>query len=87
MSKKILMVGTGGTIASEMTEAGLAPGLGGMDLLAYVPALRELCEVDCLQVFSLDSTNITPTHWLMVAKAIQERYGDYDGFEIGRAHV
>ena len=82
MSKKILMVGTGGTIASEMTEAGLAPGLGGMDLLAYVPALRELCEVDCLQVFSLDSTNITPTHWLMVAKAIQERYGDYDGFVV-----
>ena len=30
--KRILMVGTGGTIAAEMTEAGLAPGLGGKDL-------------------------------------------------------
>ena len=80
--KRILMVGTGGTIAADMTEAGLAPGLGGMDLLAYVPGLRELCEVDCLQVFSLDSTNMTPAHWLTVAGAIRERYGDYDGFVV-----
>ena len=33
MRKRVLMVGTGGTIAAEMTEAGLAPGLGGADLL------------------------------------------------------
>ncbi|MDE6107534.1 MAG: asparaginase [Oscillospiraceae bacterium] len=80
--KRILMVGTGGTIAAEMTEAGLAPGLGGKDLLTYVPALRDLCEVDCVQVFSLDSTNMTPDHWLTVAGAIRERYGDYDGFVV-----
>ena len=27
MKKKILMIGTGGTIASKQTEHGLAPGL------------------------------------------------------------
>ena len=48
--KKILMVGTGGTIASEMTEAGLVPELTGADFLKYVPAVRQLCQVDCLQV-------------------------------------
>ena len=31
--KQILMIATGGTIASEMTEAGLAPGLTGADFL------------------------------------------------------
>lgn len=82
MEKRILMVETGGTIAAEMTEAGLAPGLRGTDLLAYVPQLRDLCRVDCLQVLSLDSTNMTPAHWLTVARAIQERYGDYDGFVV-----
>lgn len=82
MEKRILMVETGGTIAAEMTEAGLAPGLRGTDLLAYVPDLRHLCRVDCLQVFSIDSTNMTPDHWLTVARAIQERYGDYDGFVV-----
>ena len=44
--KRILMLATGGTIAAEMTEAGLAPGLSGEDFLSYVPALRQLCEVD-----------------------------------------
>ena len=40
--KKILMIGTGGTIASEMTEAGLAPGLTGEAFLDYVPGVRKL---------------------------------------------
>ena len=48
--KKILMIGTGGTIASEMTEAGLAPGMEGADFLRYVPAVEKLCQVDPLQV-------------------------------------
>lgn len=82
MKKRILMIGTGGTIASEMTEAGLTPDRGGVDLLSYVPALRELCEVDSLQVCAIDSTNMTPAHWLTVARAIRERYGDYDGFVV-----
>ena len=80
--KRILMLATGGTIAAEMTEAGLAPGLGGEDFLAYVPALRQLCEVDCLQVCNIDSTNMTPGHWLKVSAAIQAHYADYDGFVV-----
>ena len=35
--KKILMIGTGGTIASKWTEDGLAPGLTSEDVLAYIP--------------------------------------------------
>ena len=80
--KKILMVGTGGTIASEMTEAGLVPELTGADFLKYVPAVRQLCQVDCLQVCNIDSTNMTPAHWRQVAQAIQLRYGGYDGFVV-----
>lgn len=80
--KKILMVGTGGTIASEMTEAGLVPELTGADFLKYVPAVRQLCQVDCLQVCNIDSTNMTPAHWRQVAQAIQVRYGSYDGFVV-----
>ena len=80
--KQILMLGTGGTIASEMTEAGLAPGLGGEDFLRYVPSLRTLCQVDCLQICNIDSTNMTPAHWLSLAAAIQNNYSSYDGFVI-----
>ena len=80
--KKILMLGTGGTIASEMSPDGLTPELGPQQLLRYVPAVSALCEVDCLSLFSIDSTNVTPAHWMRVAAVLRERYDDYDGFVI-----
>ena len=80
--KNILMIGTGGTIASEMTPDGLTPELTPAQLLRYVPAIRDLCRVDCINLFSLDSTNITPAHWIQTANAVREHYEDYDGFVI-----
>ena len=80
--KNILMLGTGGTIASEMTPEGLTPELTPAQLLRYVPAISALCRVDCLSLFNLDSTNITPAHWLRTAAAIREHYDAYDGFVI-----
>jgi L-asparaginases, type I len=76
------MIGTGGTIASEMTPEGLTPELTPAQLLRYVPAIRDLCRVDCLSLFRIDSTNITPLHWLRTAAAIRDNYGAYDGFVI-----
>ena len=80
--KKILMIGTGGTIASEMTPEGLTPELNTHQLLSYLPRIAQLCHVDCIQLYSLDSTSIHPTHWLGTAQAIREHYDDYDGFVI-----
>ena len=80
--KKILMIGTGGTIASEMTEAGLAPGMEGADFLRYVPAVEKLCQVDPLQVCNIDSTNVTPEHWKLMVEAVEKHYDAYDGFVI-----
>ena len=42
--KRILLIGTGGTIASEMTEDGLAPKLGSNQLLNYIPHVSEICD-------------------------------------------
>lgn len=80
--KNILMIGTGGTIASEMTPSGLTPELNSTQLLSFVPRIGEMCHVDCVQLYSLDSTNIRPTHWLGVARAVRENYDRYDGFVI-----
>lgn len=76
------MIGTGGTIASKQTEYGLAPGLSAEDILNYIPAVSKICEVDSLQVCNLDSTNVTPEHWKLLAKTVQENYDRYDGFVI-----
>ena len=80
--KNILMIGTGGTIASEMTPSGLTPELNSTQLLSFVPRIGEMCHVDCVQLYSLDSTNIRPAHWLRVARTVRENYDRYDGFVI-----
>ena len=80
--KRILLLGTGGTIASELGENGLVPELTSDQLLRYIPDISMICRVDCVQLFSLDSTNIMPDHWVQVANALRERYADYDGFVI-----
>ncbi len=56
--KKILMIATGGTIASKNSGAGLAPAISSKELLACVPELKEKCEIETLQPFNLDSTNL-----------------------------
>ena len=80
--KKILMIGTGGTIASKQTEYGLALGLAPEDILTYIPAVAKICEVESIQVCNLDSTNVTPDHWKLLVKTIEENYNEYDGFVI-----
>ena len=80
--KKILMLGTGGTIASEMTPDGLSPELTPAQLLRYVPGISSIAEVDCLELFNIDSTNMTPAHWVAVGRALREHYDRYDGFVI-----
>ena len=80
--KRILLIGTGGTIAAGKTAEGLMPELTSEQLLSFVPAVSALCRAECLQLLSLDSTNLAPSHWLLIAKAIRERYDRYDGFVI-----
>lgn len=80
--KKILLIATGGTIASQAGEKGLIPELDANALLDYVPEVRAFCQADAVQIYNIDSTNITPRHWLKLAKTIQENYAAYDGFVI-----
>ena len=80
--KKVLMLGTGGTIASEVTPSGLAPALTSAELLRCVPEIFISVQRDLRRAVSIDSTNVTPAHWLTIARAIRARYEEYDGFVI-----
>ena len=80
--KKILLIATGGTIASGYTEKGLAPRIAANDLLSYVEEHKDFCVVEVLQPFSLDSTNIYGKHWLELSAIIEKHYESYDGFVI-----
>ncbi len=80
--KRILMIATGGTIASKSSETGLKPLITSDELLRYVPDTREFCQADTLQLINIDSTNMQPCHWLKIAAAIREHYDAYDGFVV-----
>lgn len=80
--KRILMLATGGTIATLDKGHGLSPAITSEEILSHVPAVGELCQVDAVQLMNLDSTSIGPGHWLKIAGAVRERYDKYDGFVI-----
>lgn len=80
--KRILMIATGGTIASKRSDDGLKPLITSEELLGYVPDAREFCHADAIQVLNIDSTNMQPKHWLMIAGTIEKHYEAYDGFVI-----
>ncbi|MBO5656860.1 MAG: asparaginase, partial [Agathobacter sp.] len=64
--KKILFIATGGTIASKKSDSGLKPQISPEELLSYIPSLSQICAIDTLQLFSLDSTNMEPKHWIQI---------------------
>lgn len=81
--KHILLLATGGTIASRPTAAGgLAPAITSEELLACVPELADLCAIDAVQLFNLDSTNVGPAQWQEIVRSIRGNYAAYDGFVI-----
>ena len=80
--KKILLIATGGTIASRKAENGLVPEIPMDQLLNYVPQIQNLCHMEAIQPVNLDSTNMQPTHWLMIAEKSRENDEKFDGFVI-----
>lgn len=80
--KKVLMIATGGTIASKQGSDGLKPELTAQDVVDYIPSIKKKIWIDTEQLFNLDSTNISQKHWLKIAEKIEDKYEEYDGFVI-----
>ena len=80
--KKILMIATGGTIASQTGAQGLIPEIAAENLLKCVPEIYEFCQPSAIQIYNIDSTNVTPNHWVTLATAIRDHYEEYDGFVV-----
>ena len=80
--KKVLIITTGGTIASEETPHGLIPSLSSEQLLSFLPGIEKDYKLDTKYVCNLDSTDMTPKEWLLIAAAVEESYDDYDGFVV-----
>lgn len=79
---KILLLSTGGTIASRPGKDGLEPGLSGEELIESLGDLRGKFQITVKQIMNLDSSNIQAEEWSIMAHAVHENYDFYDGFII-----
>ena len=61
--KNILLIATGGTIASKKSDNGLKPQISPEELMQYIPQVKDICDFHAVQLLNLDSSNMEPKHW------------------------
>ena len=79
--KKILLLTTGGTIASLPGGSGLEPRRSEVMELA-LDQLRSYYDITIDDVMCLDSSNITPEEWQLIARRIFEDRAGFDGIVV-----
>ncbi|HJT10760.1 MAG TPA: Glu-tRNA(Gln) amidotransferase subunit GatD [Candidatus Nitrosotalea sp.] len=69
---KILLISTGGTIASRIDyrTGGVTPALTADELNASVPELSKIANIDTEVLFSEYSENLLPEHWIKIAEKL-----------------
>jgi len=82
---KLLLLSTGGTIASKVDyrTGAVTPALSAKELYEAVPEIAKIANVDAEVLFSEYSENLQPEHWLEIAKKIDSvANSDYLGIII-----
>ena len=79
--KRILLLTTGGTIASAPEGDGLAPQRS-QAMTHHIDQLREYYTITIRDVMCLDSSNIRPEEWQQLAGHIYANFRDYDGIVV-----
>ncbi len=84
--KRIYVAYTGGTIGMQQSSRGFIPVPGFLtDTVKQMPEFYrpEMPEFDIHEYHPvIDSSDMTPAHWLSIAKDIQANYQHYDGFVV-----
>ena len=79
---RIALLATGGTIACVHSPNGLIPGVSAGELLKHVNGIPNDIEFTSKDVFSLDSSNIQPEEWRVLARAAFDALNECDGVVI-----
>jgi glutamyl-tRNA(Gln) amidotransferase subunit D len=84
---KILLISTGGTIASRIDyrTGAVKPALTAEELNASVPELSKIANIETEVLLSEYSENLLPEHWKMIAKKL-DSYADSEYVGIIVAH-
>ncbi len=69
---RVLIIGTGGTIASRVDyrTGAVRPAVTAGELYALIPELSEIARVETEILFSIYSENMEPSHWSKLAKRV-----------------
>jgi L-asparaginase len=79
---RLLVLTLGGTISMVPDSGGgLAPRLGAAELLAAVPALAEVAEIEAHSLLGLPSPSLGKNHLVEVARRIEAAFGQEPGFD------
>jgi L-asparaginase len=79
--KKLLLLTTGGTIASKPGCDGLEPHRSDV-MEREINQLRTYYDITVQDVMCLDSSNIRPEEWQLIARSIFNLRGDFDGIVV-----
>jgi L-asparaginase len=72
---RILVLSLGGTITMLPSDAGgIAPKLGAAELVAAVPALADIADIEAHSLFRLPSPSLSPANLVEVAQRIDEAF-------------
>ena len=80
--KKVLILATGGTIASKSGADGLIPQEVPTELLGALDEFRQYYEIDFHTILNLDSSNIQAEEWQLIATNVFDALPYYDGILI-----
>lgn len=73
--KRLIVLSLGGTITMvPSAEGGIAPKLGAEELVASVPALAEVAEIEAESPARLPSPSLRPDHLVAVARRIEDAF-------------
>ena len=80
--KNILLLSTGGTIASVPTDNCLAPSIHSDSILSLIGGIGSNYNITTKDILQLDSSNIQPEEWKIIANSIFDNCKDYDGIVV-----
>ena len=81
-AKKILIISTGGTFNCIQTDEGLLPEFNENELRKRLQPVTAECELIFENLLNIDSANILPKHWKMIADCVNKYYKSQDGIVI-----
>ena len=82
---KILLIYTGGTIGMiKDYSSGALKSFNFDNLLKHIPEISQLdCKIDSVSLKEpIDSSNMNPEKWVLIAEVIENNYVNYDGFVV-----